>query len=82
MFTITAFHRGTGKYKDSLGKLTVAGLVDGVTITAKVGTGFSDAERSNIWANQSTFLGQQVEVVYLGTTVTKSLRHPVFSNFI
>jgi ATP-dependent DNA ligase len=81
-FTVTNFDRGTGKYRNSLGRLTIAGLVDGVTITAKVGTGFSDAERSNIWENQSMFLGRQIEVVYLGTTSGKSLRHPVFSNFI
>jgi DNA ligase-1 len=81
-FTVTAFDRGTGKYKNSLGRLTVAGLVDGVSIAAKVGTGFTDVERSNIWTNQSMFLGQQVEVVYLGTTPGKSLRHPVFSKFI
>ena len=82
IFTVTAFDRGTGKYKDSLGKLTVAGLIDGATITAKVGTGFTDTERSNIWANQSMFLGQEVEIIYLGTTPGKSLRHPVFSKFI
>jgi len=81
-FTITAFDRGTGKYKNSLGRLTVAGLVDGVTVTSKVGTGFTDAERSNIWENQSMFLGQSVEIIYLGTTPGKSLRHPVFSKFI
>jgi len=82
IFTVTGFDRGTGKYRNSLGRLTVAGLVDGVTITAKIGTGFSDAERSNIWANQLIFLGQQVEIVYLGTPPGKSLRHPVFSKFI
>lgn len=81
-FTITGFDRGTGKYRNSLGRLTVTGLVNGVTITAKVGTGFTDAERSNIWDNQSMFLGQQIEIIYLGTTSGRSLRHPVFSQFI
>ena len=81
-FTVTGFTIGTGKYKNSLGKLTVTSLINGVTITAKVGTGFSDAERSYVWEHQSMFLGQEVEVIYLGITLGKKLRHPVYSKFL
>ena len=82
-FVIVSFTKGTGKYANSLGNLLVRGMVDGVVVMGKVGTGFSDAERSDIWTNQSNYLGKDIEVIYLGITpAQKSLRHPVFSRFV
>ncbi|MBN3961803.1 hypothetical protein [Nostoc sp. NMS8] len=86
-FIVTDFHKGTGKYSKSLGKLSVEGKAGEVTVKSKVGTGFSDAERLDIWANQSKYTGTKIEVIYMGITNSssssiKSLRHPVFSRII
>ena len=80
-FVITGFVRGKGKYANSLGTLTVTDLVGGVMITSNVGTGFTDAQRQELWDNQAQYLGEDVEVIYLGVTDGKKLRHPVFLKF-
>ena len=82
-FVIVGFARGTGQFANSLGNLLVRGMVDGMVVMGKVGTGFTAAERLDIWANQSTYLGRDIEVIYLGVTpARRSLRHPIFSRFI
>lgn len=82
VFTVVGFSKGSGKYSASLGKLLIEGEVNGVKVAAKVGTGFTDGERQEIWNNQTRFLNRQVEVIYLGVTSKFSLRHPVFSKFV
>ena len=81
-FVMVGFTKGTGKFAKSLGNVLIRGMVDGKIANAKVGTGFSDAERSNIWANQSSYLGENIEVIYLGVTPGGSLRHPIFSQLV
>lgn len=82
-FVIVGFTKGTGKFANSLGNLLVRGMIDGMVVMGKVGTGFNDEERLDIWANQSSYLGRDIEVIYLGITPAgKSLRHPVFSRFV
>ena len=81
-FVITGFVRGKGKYAKSLGNLIVAGLVGGVLITSNVGTGFTNVQRQELWDNQTQYLGEDVEIIYLGVTDGKKLRHPVFLNFV
>jgi len=80
-FVVVGFTKGTGKYIKSLGNLLVRGMVDGKIVNARVGTGFSDQERSNIWMDQSNFLGKNISVIYLGVTSNGRLRHPIFSAF-
>lgn len=82
VFTVMGFYKGSGKYSQSLGKLSIEGVVNNIGITAKVGTGFTDAERLQIWNNQAQFLNAQIEVIHAGITYKSSLRHPVFSRFI
>ena len=81
-FICTGFFKGTGKYSGSLGKISVQADILGVPVAARVGTGFSDAERLEIWNNQSNYRGRQLEVIHLGLTKANSVRHPVFSRFI
>ena len=81
-FICTGFFKGTGKYSQSLGKISVQAEVLGVPVAARVGTGFTDAERLEIWNNQSNYRGRQLEVIHLGLTKAGSVRHPVFSKFI
>ena len=81
-FVIVGFTKGTGKFANSLSNLLVRGLIDGMVVMGKVGTGFNDEERLDIWANQSSYLGRDIEVIYLGITpARRSLRHPIFSRF-
>ena len=79
---VTGFTKGSGKYSASLGNLLVSGNINGRIINARVGTGFTDAERSTIWVNQANYMGRIVEVIHLGITATGALRHPVFSAFV
>ena len=82
-FVIVGFNKGTSKFANSLGNLLVRGMVDGMVINGRVGTGFNDEERLDIWANQSSYLGRDIEVIYLGITpARRSLRHPIFSRFV
>jgi ATP-dependent DNA ligase len=81
-FICTGFFKGTGKYSGSLGKISVQADILGVPVAARVGTGFTDAERLEIWNNQSNYRGRQLEVIHLGLTKANSVRHPVFSRFI
>jgi ATP-dependent DNA ligase len=81
-FICTGFFKGTGKYSQSLGKISVQSNILGVPVAARVGTGFTDAERLEIWNNQSNYRGRQLEVIHLGLTKANSVRHPVFSRFI
>lgn len=79
---VTGFTKGSGKYSASLGNLLVGGTLNERIVNARVGTGFTDAERSTIWANQVNYMGRIVEVIHLGITATGALRHPVFSAFV
>ncbi|MCC3459793.1 MAG: hypothetical protein EAZ73_09090 [Oscillatoriales cyanobacterium] len=81
-FVIVGFTKGTGKYAQSLGALLIRGLIGDRVVSAKVGTGLTDLQRSNVWTNQSNYLDKDIEVIYLGVTAAGSLRHPVFSRFI
>ncbi|MEY3869083.1 MAG: Phormidium phage MIS-PhV1B [Cyanobacteriota bacterium] len=82
IFTITGFTKGTGKYKDSLGNLKFSGMINNQIVNGKVGTGFSDIERRNLWQNQSDYLGKTIELVYMSFTKNNSVRFPVFSKMI
>ncbi len=77
-FTITSINKGTGQYANSLGSINISNMIDGVTVTSKVGTGFTEDERNTIWNNQSEYLGRSVEILYMGVTSGGSLRQPVF----
>jgi len=79
---IVGFTKGTGKYSKSLGNVLVRGNIDGRTINSRVGTGFTDLERSTIFSNQAEYLNKTIEVIYLGVTAAGALRHPVFSGVL
>ena len=82
VFTITSLNKGTGKYANTLGSINITHLIDGKTINARIGTGFTEAERTNIWNNQAGYLGKDVEIMYMGITSAGSLRQPVFLRII
>jgi ATP-dependent DNA ligase len=77
-FTITGFIKGTGKHTGRLGAITVKGMFGAREVITEVGSGFSDAEREEIWKNQKQWLGRTVEVKFFESTKDGSLRFPTF----
>lgn len=76
---------GTGRNAGRLGALVCAGQDDGKDIRVNVGSGFTDDQRSSIWAARNDVLGQLVEVradaVTQNQDGTYSLRFPRFKTF-
>ena len=76
-FKIIDFEEGDGKYKGTLGKVIVD--VNGVAVG--VGSGWTDADRSEIWGNKDKYLGNLIEVRYQEKTKDNSLRFPTVKGF-
>jgi DNA ligase-1 len=76
-FTIIDFEEGDGKYKGTLGKVIVD--VNGVAVG--VGSGWTDADRNEIWINKDKYLGNIIEVKFQERTKDNSLRFPTVKSF-
>lgn len=78
---VIGFEEGTNRHAGRLGAL----LVNYKGYTVKVGSGFSDELRDEIWQNKDEYLGTIVEVSYFEETSNQdggiSLRFPVFKDF-
>jgi DNA ligase-1 len=85
--TVTAVEEGTGKNVGKLGALICEGEDDGKIIHVNVGSGFTDEQRAEYWADKDTMLGQIVEVRADAATRSQdsediySLRFPRFLRF-
>ena len=79
---IIGFEEGSGKYANTLGAILVR-YKNGNTV--KVGSGFTDWLRSEIWNNQSKYLDVICEIQYFEETTNQdggeSLRFPIFKDF-
>lgn len=77
---ITGFQEGEAgsKHEGRLGALFVE---DGTVAKSKVGSGFTDAQRTEIWANRENLLGKTIEVKYQSLTPDSCLLFPVFLRF-
>lgn len=76
---IMGFEEGKGKYKGKLGAL----LCEYGKVKAKVGTGFTDAQRERMWESKDRLLGKMIEVEFQSVTKPNkagkiSLRFPTF----
>ena len=71
---------GTGKNKNRLGKLTLAGVIDGVKVKTKCGGGFLDKQRDELWAmhKKGKLIGKIVEIEHEGLTKKNAVRFPQF----
>ncbi len=82
---VTEVEEGTGKNEGRLGALVCSGVDDGKDIRVNVGSGLSDEQRSDIWADRDSVIGQLVEVradaVTQNQDGTYSLRFPRFLRF-
>ena len=83
--TVTAVEEGTGKNVGKLGAFVCEGVDDGKDICVNVGSGFSDANRDDYWANRDEIVGKVVEVradaITQNQDGTYSLRFPRFLHF-
>lgn len=79
---IIGFEEGTGRLAGTLGAILVR-YKNGNTV--KVGSGFADYLRKQIWDNRDTYMGAIVEVKYFEETTNQdggeSLRFPIFNDF-
>lgn len=79
---IIDFEEGEGRLAGTLGAVLVR-YKDGNVV--KVGSGFSDQLRKEIWQNRHTHLGTICEIQYFEETTNadggKSLRFPIFKDF-
>jgi DNA ligase-1 len=82
---ITNVEEGTGKNVGRLGALVCSGVDEGRDIRVNVGSGLSDADRTEFWANRDNLSGQIVEVradaITQNQDGTYSLRFPRFLRF-
>lgn len=82
---VKAVEEGTGRNVDKLGALVCEGVDDGKKIVVNVGSGFTDEQREEFWADKDAMLGQIVEVradaVSQNQDGTYSLRFPRFLRF-
>ena len=74
---IEGYEEGTGRHTGKLGAI----VVDHKGVRVKVGSGFSDDLREQIWANPDFFMGRIVEIRYQEITPDGSLRFPTFVCF-
>ena len=74
---IVGLEEGTGRHRGKLGAVKIN--YNGVIV--KVGSGFSDEEREQVWADKDSFIGRMIEVRYQEETPDGSLRFPTFSCF-
>ena len=84
---VVALEEGTGKNEGLLGALVVEGEDDGKFFKLNVGSGLTDENREQIWANQDSVIGQLVEIRADAATQSQdaedtwSLRFPRFKTF-
>jgi len=76
---------GTGRNVGKLGAFVCEGYDDGKHISVNVGSGFTDSNRDNFWANKDSIPGNIVEVradaITQNQDGTYSLRFPRFKTF-
>lgn len=74
---MTGIEEGEGKYVGKMGAV----FCDYNGVTVRVGGGWSDADREEMWNNWAAYEGRMIEVGAHETTPDGSLRHPRFIRF-
>ena len=70
------------KYADTMGALLCIGYIDGKEVRCRVGSGFTDQERHDIWDNPGNYLNKEIVVRYQDVTTDSktgvtSIRFPI-----
>jgi len=85
--SVVATEEGTGKNEGRLGALICEGEDDGKQIRVNVGSGFTDDQRNEFWADREDLVGQIIEIRADAATRNQdsedvySLRFPRFLRF-
>jgi hypothetical protein len=61
--------------------MSVEGTINGINKTSRV-YGLNEEEEQELWMNQTSYLGKQVLIIYMGLTSTGNLRNPAFGRFL
>ncbi|MEG4838326.1 MULTISPECIES: hypothetical protein [unclassified Microcoleus] len=61
--------------------MSVERTVDGVNKVSRV-YGLNDEEEQDLWMNRDSYIGKQVQIVYMGLTSTGNLRSPALGRFV
>jgi len=82
---VVGVEEGTGRNIGRLGALVCFGIDDGKEISVNVGSGFSDVDRDELYANRNLVIGRTVEILCDVITQNQdgsySLRFPRFVRF-
>ena len=83
---VVAVEEGTGRNEGRLGALILEGEDDGYNYSLNCGSGFTDAQRDEYWAERDSLIGQLVEIRADARTQSQdaetfSLRFPRFKCF-
>ena len=73
-YKIFSVFEGEGKYEGMLGGFIVCVGAKAV----RVGSGFSDKEREDIWKNPEHYVGRWATIEAMEKTATGKLRHPIY----
>ena len=73
---IVDIFEGTGKYSSSAGGVIIQ--MPDSEVLVRVGSGFSDEQRDEIYAAPDDYIGRTIEIKYHEVTPDGSLRHPRF----
>ncbi|MEG4574248.1 hypothetical protein QUA56_16385 [Microcoleus sp. N3A4] len=61
--------------------MSVEGMVNGVNKITRV-YGLNDEEEQDLWMNRDSYMGKQVQIVYMGLSATGNLRTPALGRFV
>ncbi|MEG4496972.1 hypothetical protein QUB05_07175 [Microcoleus sp. F10-C6] len=61
--------------------MLVEGMVNGVNKITRV-YGLNDEEEQDLWMNRDSYMGKQVQIVYMGLSATGNLRTPALGRFV
>ncbi len=81
-YTVHSSHKENMRPGNKLGALKCKGKYDsGEEYEVDLGTGFSDADRIEIWNNRDSYLGKLAKFKYFEVGMKDRPRHPVFLGF-
>ncbi|MEG3933744.1 MULTISPECIES: hypothetical protein [unclassified Microcoleus] len=61
--------------------MSVEGMVNGVNKITRV-YGLNEEEEQDLWINRDSYMGKQVQIVYMGLSATGNLRTPALGRFV
>lgn len=83
---VEAIHEGDGKYANTLGRITVSFLYEGVKYSVDCGSGFSDSQRDYWYSHQNELIGKIVTLKIFEVSKNQQggvgLRFPIWLNEI